>query len=229
MTGLPKSRLLVSVRSAAEAQIALEAGADLIDLKEPSAGALGAVSRATAAEVVRTIGRRVDLSMALGELLDRPRLEVPDGIRWAKLGLAGCAAHDDWRRLWAEAARAPAGRYGLVAVVYADFEACGAPPPEVVLCAAVEVGAGAVLVDTAVKNGRGLLDWWTIDAVRRLAADAHSRGMLAVAGGSLTLETVPQVADCGVDYVAVRGAACEGDRRGTISAERIAAIRELLR
>ena len=36
--------LLVSVRSAAEAITALEAGADVIDVKEPSRGALGAAS-----------------------------------------------------------------------------------------------------------------------------------------------------------------------------------------
>jgi uncharacterized protein (UPF0264 family) len=117
----------------------------------------------------------------------------------------------------------------LVAVVYADFEACDAPPPGAVLQCAVEVGARAVLVDTAVKNGRGLFDWLTPDALRRLAADVRSHGMLMVAGGSLTLETIPQAAGGGVDYVAVRGAACEGDRRGPLSADRIAAIRALLR
>jgi (5-formylfuran-3-yl)methyl phosphate synthase len=227
MTG-PPTRLLVSVRSAAEAQIALDAGVDLIDLKEPRAGALGAVAPATAADVVRAIDGRTTLSMALGELRDRPRLPVPAGIHWAKLGLAGCAGRDDWRRSWAEAAaQLPAG-CGLVAVVYADFEACGAPPPDQVLREAELVGAKAVLVDTAVKNGRGLLDWWTADAVRRLAGDARALRMLSVAGGSLMAETIPQVAACGVDYVAVRGAACDGDRNGPISAARIAAIRRLL-
>jgi (5-formylfuran-3-yl)methyl phosphate synthase len=222
------TRLLVSVRSAAEAQIALDAGVDLIDLKEPRAGALGAVAPATAADVVRAIGGRAALSMALGELRDRPRLPVPAGIRWAKLGLAGCAGRDDWRRSWAEAAAALPGGCGLVAVVYADFEKCGAPSPDLVLREAVRVGAGAVLVDTAVKNGRGLLDWWTADAVHRLAGEARAQGMLSVVGGALTAETIPHVAACGVDYVAVRGAACDGDRNGPISTARIGAIRELL-
>ncbi len=40
------TRLLVSVRSAAEAEIALSAGADLIDVKEPSRGSLGAADPA---------------------------------------------------------------------------------------------------------------------------------------------------------------------------------------
>jgi uncharacterized protein (UPF0264 family) len=222
------TRLLVSVRSALEARIALDAGVDLIDLKEPRAGALGAVSASTAAEVLRTVAGRVPLSMALGEVLERSTLPVPEGIRWAKLGLAGCAPRDDWRRAWSEAAAALPSTCGLVAVVYADFEACAAPPPEAVLLQAESLGAQAVLVDTAVKDGRGLLDWWTTDAVGRLASDANARGMLSVAGGSLSLETIEKVAACGVDYVAVRGAACEGNREGPVSGDRIAAIRARL-
>jgi len=225
------TRLLVSVRSANEAQIALEAGVDLIDLKEPRAGALGAVATATAAEALRCVAGRVPVSMAWGELLELPRRPapaIPDGIRFVKLGLAGCAGRDEWPIFWRNAADALPSTCGVVAVVYADFEACGAPPPDAVLREAAAIDAQAVLVDTAVKNGRGLLDWWKPDAVRRLADEAKARGMLSVAGGALNSSTIRQVAVCGVDFVAVRGAACEGDRNGTISAARIAAIRGLL-
>ncbi len=54
MTGL-----LVSVRDAEEAADAVAAGADLIDVKEPRGGSLGATSPAVMAEVVRSVaGRR---------------------------------------------------------------------------------------------------------------------------------------------------------------------------
>ena len=42
-------KLLLSVRNALEANLALEAGVDLIDIKEPSAGPLGAASAAVIA------------------------------------------------------------------------------------------------------------------------------------------------------------------------------------
>ena len=64
MTGL-----LVSVRSAAEARIALEAGADLIDVKEPRRGALGAADPAVWKDVCRAVAGRVPVSVALGELV----------------------------------------------------------------------------------------------------------------------------------------------------------------
>ena len=45
-------RMLVSVRDVAEAQEALRAGVDFIDLKEPAAGALGGLALPVIREVV---------------------------------------------------------------------------------------------------------------------------------------------------------------------------------
>jgi len=50
MTGL-----LASVRSAAEAALAVTAGADIVDAKEPSAGALGRVDPAILRAIVREV------------------------------------------------------------------------------------------------------------------------------------------------------------------------------
>jgi uncharacterized protein (UPF0264 family) len=64
------TRLLVSVRNAAEAAVALRAGADLIDIKEPAKGSLGAPTNQTVEEVVTTVAGAVPVSVALGELRD---------------------------------------------------------------------------------------------------------------------------------------------------------------
>src|SRR5438128_1572682 len=60
--------LLVSVRSAAEAEIAIGAGAALIDVKEPSRGPLGRADDTTIAAVVKQVAGRRPVSAALGEL-----------------------------------------------------------------------------------------------------------------------------------------------------------------
>ena len=49
------TKLLVSVRDAAEARLAVEAGVDLIDVKEPSAGPLGAAAAETLAEIAAAV------------------------------------------------------------------------------------------------------------------------------------------------------------------------------
>ena len=64
------TQLLVSVRSAEEAEAALHGGAALIDVKEPRRGALGRASDGILADVVRTVAGRRPVSAALGELLN---------------------------------------------------------------------------------------------------------------------------------------------------------------
>lgn len=239
------TKLLVSVRDVEEARIALEAGVDLIDLKEPSHGALGAVDTKVAEEVVRLrdsgneAQRTIPLSMALGELVDYfPDDAVPDesarpaslptipvGIRYAKVGLAGCAPRKYWRAQLRWFVRNVVQARGFVAVVYADGDLVQAPSAEDVLEAAIELGARALLVDTAVKDGRGLFDHWAADQLKRFM---RAPKLLTVVGGGLTLESIPTAAAYRPSYVAVRGAACRGVRTSKIDAERIQEIFDAL-
>ena len=61
-------RLLVSVVSADEARRALAGGADIIDVKDPREGALGAPSPRVLSEVVAAVGGAAPVSVALGDL-----------------------------------------------------------------------------------------------------------------------------------------------------------------
>lgn len=243
----PATKLLVSVRDAEEARIALEAGVDLIDLKEPNSGALGAVDMQTARDVValrdgyQNTRVAVPLSMALGELVDyfpsdvspgdadiaaAPRtFDLPTGILYYKIGLADCAKRKHWREQLEHFVRRMIRRSGFVAVAYADHEAVAAPSFDEVLAEAMRLGARAVLIDTAVKDGRTLLDHWNRkrldEAIRELSC-AH---LLSVVGGGLRGELIADVARYWPNFVAVRGAACVGGRGAKIDAARIAAIR----
>src|ERR1700758_3746331 len=70
--GGPMIRMLASVRNLDEARDAAGAGADLIDLKEPGAGALGAVSAPQIARIVHSLRAeypRLPISAAIGDLL----------------------------------------------------------------------------------------------------------------------------------------------------------------
>src|SRR5699024_7424313 len=137
------TRLLVSVRSAEEAGSALAGGADVIDVKEPSRGALGAAEPSVWREIVRLVDGRAPVSVALGELRDF-QAESADsdfasclrGVRWAKLGLAGCARLPDWGKRWRAAIGSLPEQVQSVAVIYADWRSADAPAPEAVLATA---------------------------------------------------------------------------------------------
>src|SRR5262245_65855688 len=90
------SGLLVSVRSAAEAEVALAGGATLIDVKEPARGSLGRADDMTIAAVLHVVAGRRPVSAALGELVDKSSLPRCSGLAFVEWGLAG-AARLDWR------------------------------------------------------------------------------------------------------------------------------------
>ena len=116
----PKNRcgLLVSVRNAQEAQLCLRCGVDVLDLKEPLAGALGTVPDTVIEQVRQSVmevtpQRRPKLSFAVGELaewdfqrfsrlLDRYSADQIAGFSYVKIGLAGATELADWRLAWTE-------------------------------------------------------------------------------------------------------------------------------
>ena len=101
MTGL-----LVSVRDVEEATDVLRAGVDIVDVKEPTDGSLGAASPQVWQQVVDQLAGSVPVSLALGELRDEAlgqRLAgIPAGTAYVKIGLAGCQHEAGWRNRWRE-------------------------------------------------------------------------------------------------------------------------------
>ena len=219
------TRLLVSVRSAHEAILALAGGADLIDIKEPSRGPLGAADPPTMAEIAAAVRGRAPLSAALGELVERPEIPGADlDLDYAKVGLAGCAHMAGWAEAWrAFVSRLP-GAILPAAVVYADWEKAAAPAPEAVLEAAAKIGCKAVLIDTFDKRGGPLTTIWPFHQLETFVASGKKRQLKVVLAGSLCLTSIPIVLPLVPDYVAVRGAACSGGRRGMIDRGMVAEL-----
>ena len=225
-------RLLVSVRNAAEAAAALEGGADIVDAKEPDAGALGAVSLDTLRAILRTSDGRRPVTAALGDASDEAALSrlacsfVDAGATLIKIGLAGVNDEARAGKLIGSAARA-AGADCVVAVAYADYRNAGSLSPGQVLRVAADVGVAGVLIDTADKRGPGLRMLLRLPALVEWVATAHETGLLAALAGKLAADDVAALALTGADIVGVRGAACDGGRAGRLSAARVRRLHAL--
>jgi hypothetical protein len=86
-----------------------------------------------------------------------------------------------------------------------------------------------LLVDTAVKDGRGLLDHLDPATLHELRGLTRQRGLLLALAGSLDEATMIDAAQVGPDLIAVRGAACvAGDRQGHVSTARVRALGDAL-
>ncbi|MEZ6131022.1 MAG: (5-formylfuran-3-yl)methyl phosphate synthase [Planctomycetaceae bacterium] len=237
-------QLLVSVRNAAEASVALAGGADIIDVKDPDSGPLGFAGSQRIRDVVTIIDRRAPVSAALGECVDWCDQDATAfaGLSFLKLGLAGMTQQTDWIGMWTQVRNRiddpHSGdrrlsdlppRAAWVAVAYADADRASAPTAWSVLEAAVESKCAILLVDTFVKDGRGTLHWMNETELRKLRQAAHEHGLSFVLAGQLGERDLPKIQKIRPDVFAVRGAVCEGhERRATICGRKVRTLREHL-
>lgn len=221
------TKLLVSVRNAEEALAAIEGGAEIVDVKEPAHGPLGAAEPETWQKVAMAVRGWKTLSAALGELRDRPdrwfgrSIGLLAGYRYAKVGLAGCASDPQWVDRWRDLLRLFPRHVSPVAVVYADYQQCGAPEPMEILSHGVELGCKAILVDTFQKRTGDLWQYADEMFLRNLIAESRARGLTTAVAGSLMGESLGRAVSVEPDYVAVRGAVCSGGRIGRVSAVKV--------
>jgi uncharacterized protein (UPF0264 family) len=232
--------LLVSVRSAAEAQAALAGGADVIDVKEPSRGSLGAADYNTICDVVRAVAGRVPVTAAAGELVElieapsnaAPR-PMPLGVAYAKIGLAHCGKSRTWIAPWRAAVAAlqktgDAAHAQPVAVIYADWRKAQSPEPERIHSAALDIHCRTILIDTWDKTAGSLFDHWPASDLKSFLRHARDTRFAVVLAGSLSGANLLRAAELRPNLVAVRGAACDTNRNAEVSLARVANLRRAL-
>jgi (5-formylfuran-3-yl)methyl phosphate synthase len=235
-------RLLVSVRDDIEARAAVDGGADIIDAKDPTQGALGPVKADTLAAILAAIVPVRPVSAALGDIGAFATAEAAEacgramaqlGLAFIKVGLAGTPDTATASALLAALRRglAVAEDEGpaLVLTAYADTLAPGAAALAEVLDVAHRAGCGGVMLDTARKApGATLFDHVAAEATGAWINSAHGAGMFVALAGTLGADDIPRVRALGADIVGVRGAACDGGRAGTVTAERVRVLAALV-
>ncbi|HEY8625399.1 MAG TPA: (5-formylfuran-3-yl)methyl phosphate synthase [Solirubrobacteraceae bacterium] len=226
-------RLLVSVVSAQEARRALAGGADIIDVKDPGEGALGAPSPRVLSEVVREVGAAAPISVALGDMPNLPhtaalaaRGAALSGADYVKVGLRGVRELDDAATLMravADAVGVGGDRVSVIAAAYADADALDPPAlaPACLPALVDRTGIAGALVDTFVKDGRGLYGWLSEPELTDFIARTHTAGASFAVAGQLTRGDLCRVA---ADVVGVRSAVCHGgDRAAELDTDLVAA------
>ena len=231
-------RLLVSVVNADEVEAALAGGADIVDVKNPEEGSLGAPVPALLRAVRARVTPPVQVSAALG---DAPHLPgtmalaaagaAACGADYLKIGLFGSARPEQALALLAAVRRAAADvnpSTRLMAAAYADASRVGALAPAELPSIARHAGFDGVMLDTAVKDGASTFTAMGEDGVADFCAAARALGLETALAGALGPADLERAQRLGADIVGVRGSACEGGRQGTVSAARVRALRAAL-
>lgn len=235
---LPQDRpaLLVSVRDADEVGDALAGGADLVDVKAPERGPLGAPSAETVARVVECVAGRAPVTVALGEWDEPGRAPLAAelvglGASLVKLGLAGACddrSHGAWRRALEALTLAVGDGRRVALAAYADSDAAAAPPPGEALEACAAAGIGWLLLDTHNKLGPPLTGIVTVSFLEGFARKARGLGVRLALAGGLGLSELSLLSGLGADCLGVRGGVCQGGRVGRIDRGRVTLASEAL-
>jgi uncharacterized protein (UPF0264 family) len=221
-----KTGLLVSVRAVDELEAALSGGADLIDVKEPSKGALAPAEAEVVAAVIAKVKGKVPVSAALGEwspnAITDAHWHLELKLNFVKWGLAGYSSRPGWGEDLLDTRRELPVGMEMVAVAYADWERAKSIPPAELVRFAKRFRFKAFLLDTWGKDGKTLLDFATPGEIGDLVDSLKRVEMTVAIGGSLRPEHVKQLKGVNPDYFAVRSSACAaGKRDGVIDAARV--------
>jgi len=217
--------LLASVIDAREARLCVSLGADIIDAKNPAAGALGALPAERVRAIRAALPAHVPVSATIGDPVDDParmaqsvRLTAATGVDFVKVGFWPDAASE---QTVSKLGRLPLKTACLVAVLLADR---GVDLRLIEPLA--EAGFAGVMLDTYDKRGGALPDRVPAPALRDFVAAVSSRGMFTGLAGSLRLEHVPLLLTFGADILGFRGGLCrEGARTAAVDSAAVAAVR----
>lgn len=221
---LPVPAFLASVTCVAEARLALDAGADLIDCKDPKAGALGALPPATIKNIVAVVAGAKPVSATIGDLPTEPPAMVAaaeaiaaTGVDIVKVGFFGSC---DARPAIAALGQARLAQARLVAVLMADRR-----PDLNVIPDLAGAGFYGVMLDTADKAAGPLTTVASMAFLAEFLGLSRDSGLIAGLAGSLQRRDIATLIPLRPDILGFRGALCRDGRTSVLDAARTAAIR----
>ena len=212
-------KLLVSVVNKTEALESIKSGADIIDVKNPKEGSLGANFPRVIRQVKEITPENLELSATIGDLPNLPGTAslaalgaAVSGVDYVKVGLFGVKTSEEATTLMTEVVRT-VKEYDIglktIASGYADFRYVGCVNPLELPEIAYKAGADGVLVDIKIKNGENnLFSFLADEKVRELVNKAHDYNLLAALAGSLDTQDIQRVYSLGADIIGVRGSVC---------------------
>ena len=231
---VPAVRLLVSVRNAAEAAMALRGGISILDVKAPERGPLGQPTNENLQQVAAVEpANPIDRSVACGELTDymtdeQDRPHIPDNFTYFKLGLSALSQTSHWPDFWEQQIRR-FPNLKPVAVAYADYELCGAPHPEEIMQAGKQLGCQFFLFDTFSKTEKkNIFSYLSQPTLSRWIQQAKNLEMKTVIAGSITHRDVKRCVEMAPDYIGVRRAVCRSGRESGLDRDKLSQLVERL-
>jgi uncharacterized protein (UPF0264 family) len=229
-------KLLISPKNKTEAIEAIKGGADIIDIKNPSEGPLGANFPWIIKEILKLVPKNVETSCTIGEMPKLPgsislaaRGAASTGVNYIKAGLSGLKKPEEAINLMTNVVKAVKNYNSEIKVVitgYADAEKIGSINPLLIPIIAANVSADVSMIDTALKNGKSIFDFLDTDQIRNFVETSHKLKLKTALAGSIKIDDLKKIPLLEADIVGIRGAACTNNDRlyGKITRKKVQEI-----
>lgn len=238
-----KIKLLISPRTIEEARIVINNQIDYIDCKNPEEGSLGANFPWIIKEMKGLIPSNSPqlLSATIGDFPNLPGSAslaalgaAVSGADIIKVGLKGPKDEKSAIKLMKNVVKAVKDYNDKTKVVtagYADQSRMNSSPEFMKLpIIASESGSDIVMLDTYIKDNKGLFDFLTIDQLIQFKHEAELYDLEVALAGNLRKKDIPLIYDVSPNIIGVRSAVCEGyDRNnGSIKSQLIVELKREL-
>ncbi|WP_290899698.1 (5-formylfuran-3-yl)methyl phosphate synthase [Ferroglobus sp.] len=233
-------KVLVSPMSLEEAIECIKGGADIIDVKNPAEGSLGANFPHVIKEVSELVKKNgKEVSATIGDMEFKPGTAslaalgaAFSGADYVKVGLYGVRSEREVYEMMKEVVRAvkdfDEGKK-VVAAAYGDYTRIRSVSPFDIPEASYKAGADGIMVDTAIKDGKDIFSFMKFEELERFIEEAHKRGMFCAIAGSLKWEHIEILKKLNPDIIGVRTMVCESGRNSSIKAELVEKLTQALR
>ncbi|MFX1520714.1 MAG: (5-formylfuran-3-yl)methyl phosphate synthase [Promethearchaeota archaeon] len=214
-------RLLVSVVNREEAINAINGGTDILDIKNPKEGSLGAnfpwVIQNISSEVA-AMAKNVEISATIGDAPYKPGTMAlaalgctVSGVNYVKVGLFGTSTEAQATEVMKAVSKAVKDYDSDVKVVcagYSDAYRIKSVPPSKIPNIALDSEADIAMLDTGVKDGKSLFEFMSMEQLAEFTAKCHDHGLLAALAGSLKEEHIKKLLPIQPDVIGVRSVVC---------------------
>jgi hypothetical protein len=226
-------KLLVSVQSLEEAKIAVNSGCDILDIKNPAEGSLGANFPWVLKDIINSFPNiRCETSATIGDLYHKPGTAslagyavASLGIKYVKAGLYDSKTYEQAVEMISTVKRAVKmanKKSCFVAAGFADWRKINGLNSQDLVRATIQAKGDVVLLDTFIKDGSNLFDNIDVDELCQLVDACHKSGIKCALAGSIKLNDLDKLAKISPDFIGVRGALCsdQKNRKSSIDADR---------
>jgi hypothetical protein len=227
-------QLLVSPSTIDEARHSV--AADIIDVKRPSEGSLGANFPWIIREI-KTLSAK-PLSAAIGDFGYKPGGAslaaygaACAGADFVKIGLA-FDGKDRARDVIAAVVRAVKEEFPekcVVVAAYSDYQRMRSISPFEMAPIAADCGADFAMVDTGIKDRQSTFTFMNEDMLRSFTDDNRKLGLGTALAGAFTFDDIEALKRINPDIIGVRGMVCGGDRNATVREDLIKTALALIR